>query len=291
MKTQLIRITVPATSANLGSGFDMTAVALNLYNVFDVSISNELTFDGFLKQYQTKDNLVYQSYLKTLTFTQNKDNVVPLKIIMREQNIPISSGLGSSASCIVAGVLAANHIHQLQLDIKNLFQIALQIEGHNDNVAAALYGGLVSILTTEEESGVVNHDISRDLVFEANTPTVQGNTVSLRNALPKNYQRDDVVYQLERVGILFKAFKDADIPLLKEAFKDRLHQVLRLDLLGLKPYFDDISEKTNAVFLSGSGPTIIAVYHKDTPPKKSNTKNTQNKRLYVSHGATVEVVT
>ena len=121
----MITIQVPATSANLGSGFDTLGIALNLYAKFTFDKSNELLIEGCDKEYATEDNLIYQSYKQV--FEKANQEIVPIHLII-DSPIPLARGLGSSATCIVAGVLAANYYLNNKYTVDELFQIASDIE-------------------------------------------------------------------------------------------------------------------------------------------------------------------
>ena len=139
----MIKIKVPATCANIGPGFDTMGIALNIYNEFRVEKSKKLDFGNTPKEFANKKNLFYIAYKKTCKVLK-KDSNFTLNIV---DNIPISRGLGSSASLIVAGAMAANKLNGNKLSKDEIFEICAEIEGHPDNVAPALYGGLcVSII-------------------------------------------------------------------------------------------------------------------------------------------------
>ncbi len=290
MKSNTLRIRVPATSANLGSGFDMTALALSLYNQFDIKRHNKLTFIGFDSEFMTPNNLVYQSYLKTLKKVKPNDEPLTLSITLSINDIPVSRGLGSSASCIIAGIFAANYFHELNLDSHHIFQIAVDIEGHPDNVGAAIFGGLISVLSVDKRYEILHHPTHKSLVFELYIPDFKGSTQELRDVLPTAFHRNDVVYQLERVAALFKGFNDGDIPLLKEATKDGMHQDKRLELLQLNEHVKQLTNAHCVTLLSGSGPTLLRIRKKDTVVSHISTELKSKQSLHISNGTTTEVL-
>lgn len=138
----MLRIRVEATSANVCVGFDVLGIALNLYNEFTFEKSDEFKFKGFLPEFSNiKNNMVYDSYIEV--FKQLKKEPIPVTIGFNG-DIPVSRGLGSSSSLIVAGVFAANEMLNRPLSKNECFDICARIEGHPDNVAPAIYGGLVA---------------------------------------------------------------------------------------------------------------------------------------------------
>ena len=138
----MIRVRVPATSANMGPGFDSLGVALNLYNEYSFSETlMGLEFEGIEEEFCNKDNIIYKAMLKC--FEKYNYKAKGLKISIAKQDVPISRGLGSSSSCIVAGLIGANYIMGNILSNEELLDIAVEIEGHPDNVAPALLGGVI----------------------------------------------------------------------------------------------------------------------------------------------------
>ena len=137
----MITIQVPATSANLGSGFDTLGIALNLYAKFTFKKSDALHIEGCDFQYANENNLIYQSY--AYVFTKANTPIIPIHLVI-DSPIPLARGLGSSATCIVAGVLAANYFLDNQYTIEELFQMASDIEGHPDNIAPCMFGSFTA---------------------------------------------------------------------------------------------------------------------------------------------------
>ena len=151
----MIKVRVPATSANMGPGFDTLGIAVSLYNYFGFrETEGGLSFSGFPEEFCNEDNIVYESMMKCF----EKAGYTPkgLEICSLEQNIPIARGLGSSSSCIVGGLVGANEIMGNVFTKDELFQMAVEIEGHPDNVAPAMFGGMVVSIMDE---GVSYHDI------------------------------------------------------------------------------------------------------------------------------------
>ena len=147
----MIRVRVPATSANMGPGFDTLGIAFNLYNDFEFSEEGTTNkFYGFKEEFSNEDNIVYKSMIACF----KKCNYKPkgLKISLIKEDIPISRGLGSSSTCIVAGLLGANDIMGNPLSIDELFKIGVELEGHPDNIAPAFFGGMVVSVLEDGEA-------------------------------------------------------------------------------------------------------------------------------------------
>jgi homoserine kinase len=280
-----VKITVRATSANLGVGFDVCAITLNLTNEFLISFSDKLTFMNFDSAFKNDQNLVYQAYKKTCQFYDVDE--APLHINLLKNDIPVARGLGSSASCIVAGVMACNALHNLELSQLDLFNMSAQIEGHKDNVAAAIYGGFVSVLN-DDTTRVINHDIHENYMMTLVIPNFKGSTEKLRQVIPKKLSLNDAVFHFERLMALYYGFKTVDIALLKQLLKDKVHQTKRLDVLNLTELFHSLS-KFGAVALSGSGPSII-IFH-DAPIDLKEQSVYQVKQVSLGKAAQTEVVT
>ena len=200
----IYRIKTPATSANLGVGFDTLGLALSLYNEFQFETSQEDTFIGFKQQYLNKKyNLVYNSYVAFYK-KHGLGPYQPVTITLIKQDIPISRGLGSSASLILAGVFASNQLHQMNVSFDACVSFAATFEGHPDNVYACAYGGLLSIIKHDDQYIHHTMDISETLHFHLLIPKEKGYTKKLREALPKQVPLKDVIYNSSRMSVLPK---------------------------------------------------------------------------------------
>ena len=242
------KISVPATSANVGPGFDVMGVAFDMFNRFTFETGGEgLTITGCEPEFATAEtNLVYTTLVKTLT---SYGRQVPPLSIHFDTDLPLCSGLGSSSTCIVAGIMAANQIAGLNFDKAEILRIASLIEGHPDNVAPAILGGFVAAIS-----------------FYALMPDVRVSTEEARAILPQSYGLSDCIYNMSRIPILLEGLEKADVQLIRAGCKDRIHQSYRLKLIpeGEK-VFNFIKESDNAVtaYVSGAGPTIVAVVKND----------------------------
>ena len=260
----MIKVRVPATSANVGAGFDSLGLAVSLYNEFTFEEANKLeiiSLDGALIP-TGPSNLVYRS--AKAVFDQ-LDIPMPGLRITQQNAIPMARGLGSSSSCIVAGILGANAMLGNKLTPRQMLTMATGIEGHPDNVAPAMLGGFVTSVFDEGQVYSVKKQIDTSLVFAAFIPNFKLLTEKARAALPQNVSHKDAVYNLSRAALATAAFCDGDYELLGVATKDKLHQQYRLPLI---PGGDEIFAMANdlgayATYISGAGPTIMAVVNKE----------------------------
>lgn len=259
----MIKVRVPATSANLGPGFDTLGLALDLYNTFIFEeIPKGLEIIGCDQQFNNEDNLVYTSMLKTFEKIGYKVNGVRINM---DTNIPVSRGLGSSAACILGGVMGANQIAGLPLSREDILHIATEIEGHPDNIAPALFGGLVVSIMEDNKVHYNQMDVANGIKFVALVPNFTLSTKEARAVLPSTIPYMDAIYNVGRVALLLSAFSNGRFDLLKYGVKDSLHQPYRGKLIpGFKDIFKQCEElECLGVYLSGAGPTIIAMIHKD----------------------------
>ena len=260
----MIKVRVPATSANVGAGFDSLGLAVSLYNEFTFEEAPKLeivSLDGALIP-KGPSNLVYRS--AKAVFDQ-LDIPMPGLRITQQNAIPMARGLGSSSSCIVAGILGANAMLGNKLTPRQMLTMATAIEGHPDNVAPAMLGGFVTSVIDEGQVYSVKKDIDPELAFAAFVPDFRLLTSKARAALPDMVSHKDAVYNLSRAALATAAFCEGNYALLGVATKDVLHQKYRLPLIeGGDEVFELAQDLgAQAVYISGAGPTIMAVVHKD----------------------------
>jgi homoserine kinase len=261
----MIKIRVPATSANLGPGFDCMGLALNLYNHFYIEeVPSGLSITGCPKPYQGEDNLVYTSLLHTLKSAGYTRPPKGLNIHI-ESDIPVCRGLGSSASCIAAGVIGANALYDLKLTTEDIIRICASIEGHPDNTTPALLGGFT--IAIEDNDDIVYQRIVPPAALRlcAIIPDFTLSTSKARAVLPDMIPRCHGVFNTGRAALLTACLYSGDLQLLKTACQDRLHQGYRAELI---PGYDEVISKGMelgclAEFLSGAGPTIMAILNED----------------------------
>jgi len=254
---------VPATSANMGPGLDTLGVAFKLYNRFIVEeIENGLEILGCDEKFANSDNLVYISMLKTF----EKLGKVPKGVRLTfKTDLPVSGGLGSSATCILAGIVAANRMCKDVLTKQEVLDFACEIEGHSDNVTPALVGGMTVSIINE---GVVHYNkipISGGIKFCALIPKLQLSTEDSRAVLPKTIFLKDAVYNVGRVSMLIVSIVNGDYKGVKLACMDKLHQPYRMSLIKNYSEITKFVKESEAlgVFLSGAGPTIMVMLKKE----------------------------
>ena len=255
----MIKVRVPATSANLGSGFDCFGLALSLVaEVGFESIPSGVVIEGCPAEYRNETNLVYQAYCETMKAMDRPVDGVKITI---DSKIPIARGLGSSAALLVCGVLGANAMHGYPLSKQACFELCTSLEGHPDNVAPALFGGCVASVMDDGKPISVSFDVHPDWSILALIPDFHLSTKQARSVLPETVSFKDAVFNLSRSALLGKAISLGDPALLKVATQDKLHQPYRSSLIH---DFDAIVDRMKnadsaVVFLSGAGPTILVM--------------------------------
>lgn len=259
----MVNIRIPATSANMGPGFDCLGIALNLYNYFFVEeIEHGLLIEGCDKEFATEDNLVYKAMKRTFEILGYSHKGIRIKMDCR---IPISRGLGSSAACILAGVIGASKIAEIDLDKNKILEISTLIEGHPDNIAPALFGGMVVSILNNENVYWNKVNIANGLKFFAIIPEFTLATSMARKVLPHEIPYKDAVFNIGRVSVLLSSLISGNFKLLGIGCEDKLHEDYRSKLIE---NYDDIVNKSKkfnclGVFLSGAGPTIMTIVYQD----------------------------
>jgi len=257
----MIQIRVPATSANLGPGFDCLGLALSLYNFITIekgsfSIALAGPYSSGIPTDET--NLVWQSMLR---LWETVDFPIPAVKISLENNIPPARGLGSSSAAIVGGLVAANAFANFPLSQHDLLQLAAGLEGHPDNITPAFLGGVTLAVPTT--SLVLPRQLvaSPKLKAIAIVPAVVLNTKTSRNVLSPLVSRQDAVFNIAHTALLVEAFLKEDYTHLAEAAQDRMHQEQRSTLIpGLSEVLKRATEAgAYCAFLSGSGPSLLAL--------------------------------
>lgn len=256
-----IIVTVPATSANLGPGFDCLGIALSLYNRFHFTKNEKYDFTNVRPAYQNLNNLVIVSACKTYEYLKVKETPFILSI---EEEVPTARGLGSSACCIVAGVMAANYFTGNTLTKKEILEIATSLEGHPDNVAPAIFGGLVSSFTINNQNqGLIIptiYDVHKALAFVVMIPEFELETKKARSVLPKSLSYHDAIYNMSRAINIPKAMEHGEVGLLYYLLDDLWHEPYRRPLIVDSQVFKDYSIKNQVPFcLSGSGSTLLYI--------------------------------
>lgn len=263
MNDRRVIVKVPASTANLGPGFDTLGMALSLYAWVEMSVpaDGETTFeyygDGMDGLPRDKSNLIYK--VAQLVFEEAGVEVPELAIAMYSE-IPLARGLGSSASAIVGALVAANALIGSPLSENKLFQIATELEGHPDNVGASLFGGIVVSAWDGSEAQHVRIEPHERLRTMVAIPAFELLTEKARHALPSTVSMADAVFNVGRSSLLVAALASGELGLIRHAMKDRLHQPYRAALI---PGMAEILERAAdfgalGAALSGAGPTLIA---------------------------------
>ena len=256
----MIRIQVPATSANLGSGFDSLGIALNLYN--QVWMEESDTIDISSKdsiQVPTDDsNLIFWAAKQVYEKCGRK---LPGLKIVQLNNIPMARGLGSSSACIVAGILGANRLLGGPLSVQELINLAAEIEGHPDNTTPAIEGGLAASAIEAGRVYSVSVPVSEKIRFALFIPPFELKTEKARSVLPTEYSRSDAVYNLSRSALMAASLFSGKLENLRVAVQDKIHQPYRASLIS---HLDDVFRLSYELgslgtYVSGAGPTIISM--------------------------------
>lgn len=255
-----IRVRVPATSANMGPGFDSLGIALNLYNEFEFDETEKgLQFEGMPEEFCNEQNIVYKAM--KFCFDKAGYEIKGLKISEIKQDVPVSRGLGSSSTCIVGGLVGANAILNNKFSNDELLDMATEIEGHPDNVAPALLGGMVVAAIEDKKTFFDKVKVHSGLKFVAIIPNFKLSTEKARAVLPKEYSKKDGVYNVSRAALMVSCMMSGKFELIKTACKDAFHQNYRSKLIN---GFDKVYNKSYELgalgcYLSGAGPTIMAL--------------------------------
>ena len=253
-----IEISVPATSANLGVGFDVMGLALDLTAEFTVRPASELHIHGCLEEFAGENNLVWTSYLKATQMLNATPR--PLEIGIHSP-LPLSGGLGSSSTCVVAGVVAALLLSGRPFDKALALDMATTIEGHPDNVAPAIYGGLTSSFVEAGTTTAAVMPVGENLRFVAMAPPYVVKTDEARKALPTEVTRAVAVWQMGRCVAMADALERGDATLISKTCHDKLHEPHRMKLIR---HYDLLRTKSLqagacAFVISGSGSTMLAI--------------------------------
>jgi len=295
-------IRVPATSANLGPGFDCIGMALNLYNYIDFEVldnTNQLFIDikGEGETQLTKDssNLVYQAYAKI--FLNLKKPIPGIKFILKN-NIPLARGLGSSSAAVVGGLLVANYILGNILTLNQLLDLAVEFEGHPDNVAPAILGGIVLCGLNGQQVFYKKMEPPSELSCSVLIPDYELSTKKAREILPSKVSLNHAVFNTGRMAFFVNALLTGDLELFKFAMDDKLHQPFRNQLI---PGMSEIFAKAKdlgvlGIAISGAGPSLIIFHRKGQKIKLNELLNIMkyygiNSRILnldpISDGATI----
>ena len=264
----LVRVKAPATTANMGPGYDCLGMALDVWNTIEIEVLDsgepvvEVTGEGAGELGTGRDNLVYRS----MEFLfQDAEQEMPLVRIRCDNAIPLARGMGSSAAAIAGGLVAANAICSQDYTPNDLLEMAATIEGHPDNVAAAVLGGMQLVISDKTEEGsrlyTVPINVPPGLHAVVFVPQVRITTEDARAVLPEKVIMADAVHNMGRVGLLVASMATNHPEYLAIATQDLLHQPYRQPLFpAMKVIFKAaLDAGALGVFLSGSGSTVLAL--------------------------------
>lgn len=266
----MIKIRVPATTANLGPGFDCLGLALNIWNEISFKsaekISYQVTGEGAEKLNKGSRNLLTKAFTHVFEVCGKEPKGAA---IFAHNEIFMNSGLGSSAAAILAGLFGANEMLGKPMNEKLLLKLATEMEGHPDNAAPALLGGLVVSVLSGNEIITRRYEIPH-LTTVIVTPTLDWPTRVARAVLPKSVSRKDAIYNIGRAVLVVDALQKGDLDLLQKIMDDRIHQPYRLKHIsgGMSAY--QTAKQFGAAALSGAGPSIIAF----VPPENAEQART-----------------
>ncbi len=274
-----VSVKVPATTANIGPGFDCLGMALPIYNTITIEetvlpgtgieinvIAESAAIDELSLEHIPLDenSLVY----KAVELLYNSIGQTPSELkINIHSNIPVARGLGSSASVIVGALIAANELLGKPADEVALLSIACEIEGHPDNITPAIVGGLV--LSSQEDDGSVIYrklNWPTEWAISVCVPDFELSTDIARSVLPKEVPMKDAIFNAQRLGMFVQAVNTKDAELMKLALKDRLHQPYRMKLVpGLDKIMDNLRHIDSVLgcVLSGAGSSILVISEKN----------------------------
>ncbi|MEH2164765.1 MAG: homoserine kinase [Nostoc sp.] len=262
-----ITVTVPATTANLGPGFDCIGAALKLYNEFKFTRLEEggLTINvngAEAERVQTDEsNLLYQAFVK---FYQHIEQTPPSVKIEIKLGVPMARGLGSSATAIVGGLVAANQLEGATLSQSQVMELAIAMEGHPDNVVPALLGGCRLAATTGTAWEICDIPWHKDVVPVVAIPNFELSTSKARGVLPTEVSRADAIFNTAHLGLLLRGLETGNGQWLKTALQDKLHQPYRKALIAGYDAVNiaAVSAGAYGMVISGAGPTLLALADK-----------------------------
>ena len=273
-----VTVKVPATSANIGPGFDCLGLALPIYNTITIEetvfpgtgveinlmseneVIDEMIFDNVPKD---ENSIVY----KAVEMLYNSIGQEPSELRINIQSqIPITRGLGSSASVVVGGLIAANKLLGSPADTTALLSIATEVEGHPDNVAPAILGGFV-MSSQEDDGSIITEKLNWPEEWDITVciPDFELSTNIARSVLPENVPMTDAVYNAKHLAMLIQALNTKDAKLMKEALHDKLHQPYREKLIpGMKEILEAFKHEDGVIgcVLSGAGPSMLVISYK-----------------------------
>jgi homoserine kinase len=269
----VIEVKVPASTANLGPGFDTIGLAFQLYTTIQMRFADHIEVISHSEELKSlpkdQNNLIYRVAADLFVRAGLPEPKLAIDVY---SDIPLTRGLGSSAAAIVGGLIGANYLAGEPFTPEQLFSLAAQWEGHPDNVGASLFGGIVVATMPENPDDPVPFIRlpAPSLHVLVTIPHFHLATTKARSVLPQQYEKEDVVYNIGRSSLLVAALTQGRLDLLKKAMRDRIHQPHRARLVpGLEEIINHAPEHgALGVALSGAGPTILSFYQSDADKEK-----------------------
>lgn len=261
LKNPKVKVSVPATSANLGPGFDVLGLAFQMYNNFIFQEATSNTFIGCDPKYQNTENAVYKAAQHLFRQYANDPSFEQPLSITFDAAIPTGRGLGSSAACIAGGLMGANLMLGSPYSKEEIFQMASILEGHPDNVAAAIYGGVTIASRTDGMYYCKSVPVSKELSFFLVIPDFEISTQQARTVLKDRVTLGQASLNIANSAMLVLALMEGDASLLEIAGTDYLYEEQRKTLI---PLFDEIKKLAldlgaSHCCISGSGPTLLFI--------------------------------
>lgn len=288
----MITVRVPASTANIGSGFDCMGIALDLYSTAtfeEIESGLEININDASREFLPSDetNYVYQAMLKVF----NKCGRFPKGIrISSHTDIPITRGLGSSSSSMVMGLFGANELVGKPFSKEELLQMAYEIEGHPDNVTPTIFGGFTVAVNDNNKIIHTKTDIDKSVCFAAMVPEFYLATRKSRSILPKNVPHKNATYNIAHAAYMASAIAKGDYSAFAVGTKDKIHQKYRFEMIKSAEFIIRSAKRFGATcgYLSGAGPTIISIVENnhDEFEKKMNeliATNLKNWKLHMLH--------
>ncbi|NES99019.1 MAG: homoserine kinase [Sphaerospermopsis sp. SIO1G1] len=261
-----VSVRVPATTANLGPGFDCIGAALQLHNEVKFTLNaGDLVIQASGVESQKvetdESNLLYQAFTKLYRYIDKTPPGVQIEINL---GVPLARGLGSSATAIVGGLVAANVLAGSPLSEKEVIQLAIAMEGHPDNVVPAFLGGCRLAATSSKGWEICDITWHRNIIPVVAIPDFELSTAEVRKVLPPQVSHADAIFNTAHLGLLLRGLATSREEWLKAALQDRLHQPYRQALI---PGYDAVQEAAVAagaygIVISGAGPTLLALTDK-----------------------------
>ncbi len=262
--TNTATIRVPATTANLGAGFDCIGAALSLYNEFTLTTIDTDSLVIAVRGLEAarvnidESNLAYQAFLRLYARIDRQPPMIQLEI---ELGIPLARGLGSSATAIVGGLLGANAIAGNPLSSAEVMQLAIEMEGHPDNVVPALIGGCRLAATARDRWAIADIPWHSSIVPVVAIPNFELSTAAARSVLPSEYSRTDAIFNTAHLGLMVRGLETGNVEWLTAGLVDRIHQPYRQQLI---PGYTDVEQAVISaggygMVISGAGPTLLAL--------------------------------